>query len=178
MAIKLVQICDGHMNATQDEVPGETIPPVTMPNGKRKVLDLCGECRETVHYNLLIDLLEEFGRDADADKRVSRATPQKQDIPPEERSQCRFCDRNDFRTQGRKMHERRSHVQELAALEREEAEQKLEKGDITVPDSPAELESYCQVCDQQLSSPSALNTHKTSRKHLENLRNRRETANA
>jgi len=176
MATKLIKICDGHMNATEEEVEGETIPPVTLPNGKRKVIDLCGECRGTVHYNLLIELLMEFGRDADTERRVSRATPVKEDIPPEERDKCRFCDRDDFRTQGRKMHERRSHIQELADLERREAEG---KGDIVVPDSPAALDdTYCSVCDQTFSTPGNLESHKLTNKHANNLRAQRESQDA
>lgn len=180
MAIKLVHICDGHINAEgNEEVPGEPISPMIMPAGsrfvgKKRVMDLCEECRSTAPYTLLIELLEEFGRDVDADVRVSRATPAKQDIPEDERSQCRFCDRNDFRLQGRKMHESRSHPRELAELLTREREEKAAavaaRGDIRVPDSPAELDSFCEVCEQQLSSTQALEQHKNTRKHKNKAR--------
>lgn len=178
MAIKLVTICDGHMEATEEEVPGETIDPVTLPSGKRRVVDLCGECRSNIPYTLLIELLEEFGRDADAQNRMSRATPPRQPIPEDQKSQCRFCERNDFKVQGRKMHERRAHPVELGRLLEQERKDKEEaaRGDMMVPDTPADLDSFCEVCNQQLSSPSALNGHKSSNKHLENLRKRQETA--
>lgn len=165
MAIILIKICDSHMQAHEEEVPGLTIPPVTLTDGKQKVLDLCEDCLKSITYGLLLDLAELVGRDTDAeDPRASKATNSRQPIPEELRSQCRFCDRNDFKMQGRKMHERRTHTAELEALEaQEEALASYQPGDIVADHA----EFYCEPCDRQFTSASGLNGHRTSLAHKE-----------
>jgi len=169
MAIIQKLVCDGHLQLDpQEEVEGYTLPPLMTIHGMR-VIDLCNDCQKTAPYALVIDLATEFGREVET--RTSKASAGA--IPEHLRSQCRFCSRNDFKSQGRKMHERRSHPEELAALEAQE--RGTEPGDLvgeglTYGTAQENADGYhCEACDRIFDNASGLNGHKQSKAHKDNV---------
>jgi hypothetical protein len=157
MSIELIfqRNCDLHAQADQ-KVDGETIPPVTLPNGKQKVLELCAVCQKEIGYSHLIDLAVLVGRDPEADPtkqkaksaaaRSHRAKPAPEGFPEEA---CPYCDNvytNERAKQSVAMHITRSHPEEKAAA--------AAAGDIVVKD-----EFVCSECGHTLGTQQGLDRH-------------------
>ena len=124
MAIELItQVwCDAHLQSPEGEerVDGTTIPPVTMPDGTQRVMDLCEACKKEISYGLLLDLLEMWGREPDHVAPMKQRGRKSESMPPDQLHEpCRWCTRRFVSVRGRRRHEQMMHVE---AFEKAEAE--------------------------------------------------------
>lgn len=142
-------LCDNHGDERVDGA--QTIPPITLPNGKQKVVDLCIPCFHVITYKNLVDLAIEVGETVE-DSRQSRVQMDKTPTIP-----CRIdgCGRMFGSNQGRVMHERRSHPDEYEAL----VEADLDADEEPEPEGDM---FTCADCDRVFSTKSGLGRHRTS----------------
>lgn len=153
MAIELIErrLCDGHLIALEEEVIGFTTEPMKI-NGKLLVMELCNDCEATMPVATFMKYLAEYGRDPN--KVISKKS--KSQVEAELKEPCSFCPRKLKSNQARLMHERRSHPDEFAAREAEQAEEARnnegEEGaydpsyaDVIVPDNPGVVLTSTEV---------------------------------
>lgn len=69
--ISVDTLCDNTAKHGEDEVPAESLPPITVGRDKPRLLDLCGDCRLELAEPLLT-LLDKQGRAEDTGRRKNK----------------------------------------------------------------------------------------------------------
>ena len=91
--ISVDTLCDNTTKHGEDEVPAETLPPVTVGRDKPRLLDLCADCRLELYEPFAL-LLDKEGRAEDTGRRKNKPRTE----PPGD-IHCKHCDHEPFKNE-------------------------------------------------------------------------------
>jgi len=115
MAEIISTICDNHLQSGE-QVPGDPLPPIIIPDGRQMIVDLCEDCDKTLSHRQVLELAAVAGRPVESPQKTQRKKEMLV-VEPEEERTCRWqelCGRDPFPTvRGRKRHEAVAHPQQL-----------------------------------------------------------------